>query len=356
MAYSTGSGAYTDLMAAVLAHAIADGWTEIGGGGSGWPIASPSGRVRGVDWITTTAVQADYTLGGDGLNKTQRFIRLGIGTDGATATANAATGPQIPNMAYSITQWWIFSDISQGEFIHVVYNFSNGVNADCYGHFSFGEIDKGGLTYGSIAYATSSDRRGYAASLDGGVSAPDASLGGDWNTINRTGNMWAGNYGEVDDGWSSFSFMTHSTTAPHLNGSGGWPAWDTWHNSGNYFWAKNGRGFDSQIPNLTADQDASYVNMAWFPPFNTQTGFVGLGPIFMVMINGTTSTARNMFVGVAPNVRFCSVNGIAPGAELTIGSDTWVVFPVLRKTDWNELNVGRHITSGYTGYAYKKVV
>ena len=91
MAYSTGAGDYTALMSAVLVHAIGDGWTEVNGVGTGWPISK--GQIRGVDWSTYTAVEVDLTNGGDGVTKTQRWIRLGIGTSGADATANAALKP-----------------------------------------------------------------------------------------------------------------------------------------------------------------------------------------------------------------------------------------------------------------------
>lgn len=59
MAYSTGSGDYVALMAAVLAHAVADGWVEAGGIGTGWPISS--GIVNGVDWDSVTDTETDFT-------------------------------------------------------------------------------------------------------------------------------------------------------------------------------------------------------------------------------------------------------------------------------------------------------
>ena len=136
MAYSTGSGDYNALMAAVLVHALADGWIETGGLATGWPISK--GQVRGIDWATYTAVENDMTLGGAGGSKTQRYMRIGMGTTGALATTDAATSTVIvPNMAYTFTNWWIFSDTTLCDYIHVVVKFNNGPMADCYGHFSF---------------------------------------------------------------------------------------------------------------------------------------------------------------------------------------------------------------------------
>lgn len=355
MAYSTGSGAYTDMMAAVLAHALADGWTEAGGVSTGWPIISPSGRIRGINWTTYTASEPDFTLGGDGLAKTQRFMRLGIGATPAGATANAATGPVCPNFAYTITQWWIFSDISYGEFIHVVFNFSNGVNSDCYSHFSFGEVDKGGMTYGSVGYVTTTDQRGYAQSTSGGVSSTDNQVGGNWNTINRTGMPFAGNYGEDDDGWASLTHMIHSTDAPAPNGSGGWQAWDTAINGGNGVWARPMRSNDFAYPSLDSDRDAGFINAAWWPAVQAATGVVPLIPIPFILMNGTGAAARNRWIGVFPNVRLCTMQNVSPEDEITYGGDTWKVFPMLRATPWNQLNVQYRVTTGYAGFAYKKV-
>jgi len=358
MAYSTGSGDYVALMAAVLVHALADGWTETGGLGTGWPIASPSGRVRGVDWTSATASEADLTLGGDGLTKTQRTIYIGLGTSGANATTNATsanTSCHVKNMAYTFTSWHIFSDVTVSDHIHVVCNFSNGATGDCYVHFSFGEIDKGGMTYNSIAYATTPRKEAYAITTAGGSSSPDSTVGSNWNTLNRSYNMWAGNYGENDDGNSAVSFMTHATTAPHLNGTGGWPAWDTHINSGTNVWAKTARQGDTYLPSLTADRDGSYAQGIWYAPYNSVTGQVSLGPIPFVLLNGTGTTARNIWMGVYPNVRFCSMDGVSPQDEIIFGGDTWKLFPMLRKTEWAELNIRTRVTSGLAGYAYKKV-
>lgn len=357
MAYSTGSGDYVALMAAVLNHAVADGWTEAGGVGTGWPIISPSGRVRGVDWSSYTAFESDLTIGGAGVSKTQRYIQFGLGTSAANATTNAAlsTAPIFSNMAYTFTNWFIFSDTSLNEHIHIVVEFSNGVTGSVFSHFSFGEIDKGGLTYNSVAYATGTGKRGYAAGTDGGNGFQEPATGSDWNTLNRSTNMFAGNYGENDDGSSNVAFITHATTSPHPNGSGGWQATDSFITQGTGVWAKIGRQNDTPLPSLDIDKDAGFHNLPWYRGLNAQTGFVPLGPIPFVIINGTSNASRCRWLGVYPNVRFCNVEGITPGAEYTFGSETWKVFPVLRATDWGLLNQRYQVTSGYAGYAYKKV-
>lgn len=355
MAYSTGSGTYTDLMAAVLAHAVADGWVEAGGVGTGWPISK--GNVRGINWTTTTATEADYTLNGDGLSKTQRYMKLGLGSTPAGATANAASGPACPNFAYTITQWWIFSDTSLNNHIHVVFRFSNGASSDVYSHFSFGEIDKGGLTYGSVAYVTCSDRRGYALDLGGGATSPDLNSGGSWNTLNRAGNSFAGQVGKVDNGTAALDWMVHSTSAPLPNGTGGWPAWDTIIRAGANAWAfcSPRVGSNYYLPNFNPDLALTLCSNAWAFQAQNFSGQISLTPIPFIAINGSAGTSRMRWLGVFPNVRLCSLSNVNAEDEFTFGGDTWKVFPLLRKTVTADLNVSRKVTSGLAGIAFKKV-
>ena len=175
MSYTTGSGSYTALMAAVLAFAVAEGWTEAGGIGTGWPISK--GNVRGVDWSSFTVADQDY-LSGVGVAKTTRWIRIAVGTSPADATTNAGsttTSASVPNMEYTIDTWHIFNDSTIGDHINVVIEFSNGVDAKVYGHFSFGELNKHGMTYGGLAYAATHPCRGFPATPEG-----DENFARDW--------------------------------------------------------------------------------------------------------------------------------------------------------------------------------
>lgn len=352
MAYSTGSGTYTALMAAVLVHAVTDGWIEAGGIGTGWPISK--GQVRGVDWTSYTASEDDLTLGGDGLTKTQRYIRIGIGATTGGATTNAGTTTCIfPNAAYTFSEWYIFSDTTTSDYIHVVIKFNNGVNADCYGHFSFGELDKGGLTYNSIAYATAWGGRGYAVTADSGINSQD------WNSLNRCRNGWSGAVGEGDDGSAIMSFMIHATTAPTPNGASGWPSWDTLIENGEKLW---GKGFRYSIDTEGEPQpidSTSFTSInwnAWVAIAPSQTGTITLMPIPFLMINSTGITGRLTYCGTFPDVRKTNVIDVAPGEEIVYGSEIWKIFPLLRKSAWNELNDSSVVTSGYAGIAFKKVV
>lgn len=348
MTYSTGSGSFTALMAAVLAHAVTDGWTTSAGV---WPISK--GNVGWVDWSTFTTTEADMTLGGDGVTKTQRYLRLGMGTSAAAATLDAATSAvQCANFAYTMSEWHIFSDPSVNDHIHVVFRFSNGPNSDCYGHFSIGEIQKAGLTYGSVNYITASWRRGYAVN-----GALGGTGGEDWNNLPRGGNIFAGAVGAGDTNAAAhLSFMTRATSAPHPNGTGGWPAYDTVVRNGASVWGKTGRmGENVQGPNFVGGGQFSIDYMGWAATQQPFSGAVTLMPIAFMLINGTGFSNRMLWLGVFPNVRKCSMEGFNPGDEVTYGSETWKLFPLLRSTPNTNLGQAFTVTSGRAGFAYKKV-
>tara|TARA_R110000787_G_scaffold127118_1_gene238483 strand:- start:326 stop:1399 length:1074 start_codon:yes stop_codon:yes gene_type:complete len=357
MAYSTGSGDYVALMAAVLVHAVADGWTEDGGIGTGFPIVSPNGNTC-YDWTSFTSVENDFTLGGAGGVRTQRYIRHGLGITGALATTNAASTTTVtPNMAYTFTEYHIFSDLTVSEHITVVVGFSNGVNPDVFTTFSFGELDKGGLTYGGVSYATGHEMQGYAETTNAGSSQNMT-----WNwALSFTRLGFCGVVGESGGTTSAnHSFITQSTLAPHVNGTAGWPAWDLVHQNGAYVWNKQGIGTVqetySQQRSASPAASRGIVNEVVFTSAPSQTGTVSMMPQPFFVINGTDISSSLMYLGVYPNSRLTSVEGVIAGQEITYGSEVWKIFPILRKTDWNIIQTSGIVTSGTAGIAIKKVV
>lgn len=358
MTYSTGSGDYNALMAAVLAHAITDGWTTTGGT---WPISK--GNVRGVDWSTTTVADPDFTALG-GANRTNRIIRIGVGTSPANATANAAldggSTARLPNMDRTLTNWWIFSNpgVGKPDYIHVVYQFSNGINPDCFGHFSFGELDRHGMTHGGVAYAASSPMRGYSAAIDSGITSRDWN-GGVYRRLLRhfTGRLLTS--------YSTAYYLNNlsmilSTPSPFPGALSGFPAVDTLFDStlmlDTYSPVSGSMSFYNNT--LRGATDADFALSAWFGMCSPQpySGAIAFGPLPVIMLNGTGNASNAIHIGSFPNVRLCSMEGYNPADEVTFGSDTWVVFPMLRKTALAIWGTTHAITSATTGFAYKKVL
>lgn len=362
MAFATGSGDYIALMSAVLAFAIADGWSTTGGN---WPISK--GNVRGVDWSTVIASETDFTALGGG-NRNNRIIRLATGTSPANATANAGldtiASARLPNMDRTFTNWWIFSDSGLGkpDHVHVVVRFSNGPNPDCFSHFSFGEVDRHGMTHGPISYAATSPLRAYALNLASGISA------GDWNggAYRRGLRPFTG---QLDFSFTKSYYLNNlsficSTPSVFPTSPSGFPSIDTVFDSSRmmdtYGPASGSINFYDRIASRTVvgGNPKNFSLSAFFPMALPQpySGAIGLGPLPIIVLNGTVNSSNGVLIGSFPNVRICSMEGYNPGDEVTFGSDTWVLFPMLRKTPNSLVHSAGVVTSGSIGFAYKKVV
>lgn len=364
MAYSTGAGTYTDLMAAILAHAVADGWTTTGGT---WPISK--GNIRGVNWSTTTRAVTDYTSG-VAVALTERIIRLAVGTSPSDATTKAgadATSAIVCCMNFAIADWHIFSDSGAGKpnYIHVVCRFSNGFDAEVYNHFSFGELDKGGMTYGSVAYAASHARRAYvalpASSSTEGSQSYDYNCGqnNNWSAHFSGGSkgLRAQNYNRQETVVvNNLVFIISPTNTP-VPTSGGWVQSDT---VGTYSDLLDcvcpSYALEGNAP--TALTDGVEVGMCAIPGLigaQPYSGGVSFAPLPFILMSGSGASSPAMFLGVFPGVRLCSMQSFLGRDEVTYGSEVWKLMPLLKKTSFAQMQVGTIVSSGEMGYAYKKV-
>jgi hypothetical protein len=78
------------------------------------------------------------------------------------------------------------------------------------------------------------------------------------------------------------------------------------------------------------------------------TGHIPMYPMVAFLRDFTSEFSY--VLGSVPDIRGLDIRNFAAGQEITIGSDTWVVFPQTRRT---EVNVNDR--SYYQGFAYKKV-
>lgn len=350
MTYTTGSGDYTLLMAAILAHASTDGWTLTGG--VSWPISK--GNVRGVDWATDTFAATDFTNGSPGGGFTARNIRLGLGTTPANATTQATSATSLmPNANFTFAEWHIFSDPASGvDYIHVAARFNNSAYSDVWTHLSFGEIDSQGMSYTGIAYANALNRKGWANDSTG-----SASQGGSWNTLNMSCAPFAGDVGTEDDisqAISSTSYIIQATSP--VNDASGYPSIDTVQQNGSLLFDMSRMGDDAIGPAI--DQSAGGNRFAWnvIPSVPMPlTGAISFAPLPFVLANGSGTGNRLTWCGAFPGVRQCSLQDYNPTDVVTFSTEDWMLFPFTRKTDNSFLNNPEVVTSGPAGLAYKRV-
>lgn len=85
--------------------------------------------------------------------------------------------------------------------------------------------------------------------------------------------------------------------------------------------------------------------------FRGYPGFTGMVPVVPVgcwMTNSTVGVKHIFFIGWQADVRFCNIGDFEDGEEITIGSDTWIFFPLQKKS------VVTADGSVYGGIAYRK--
>lgn len=358
MAYSTGSGTYLDLMAAVLAHAVADGWTTSGGT---WPISK--GKVRGVDWQTTTRSSNDYSSG-TLVPFTERIIRLALGTSPANATANAAnltTSVLVTCMNFAIVDWHIFSDpgVGKPDYIHVVSRYANGAFTDIFNHFSFGELDKGGMTHGGASFVASHSRRGYPALAASSSTATWQSY--DWNcadspnwSMHFSGTGARGGQNRQSSTVEQNMIVILDPTPSATPATGGWLQPDVLSAGSQIFdvLTRSDGGVTTYVNLLTSGYSLGLVSQPAVLQAQPYTGGVTMQSIPLILISTTNNV---MFLGVIPGVRICGMQSYNPRDEITYAADTWKLMPMLRKTGPELVGSSLIVSSGEVGYAYKKV-
>ena len=330
MAYETGTATTPgNLLVKLFDFAGANGWTiddDIASDAkaSGWGSFHKN-NIYVMFTFTTSLIHlypargftADTTSPGDHPNSA--IVNSGTST---TAGIHAAgmTGP--------ISAYHFFED---DNYIHVVVS----LDGDYHRHFGFGEsIKAGNWTGGEYFY-------GHQWYPDGHASADAPSTAGNIGPFNasggvtNTGGMWV--YGTQVGG----------TELPGSNGVG-----SKW----GYVTQQSVTGNDPDGDAYNAFLNLSNIKGGITGPIigvgvGTHNGFVPLLPMNYAIRDYSTSPDNIYMLGTYPDVRACNMRALTVEGEYTIGTDTWVTFPVTRldyvdaTTQWSDKY----------GIAYKKV-
>lgn len=203
-----------------------------------------------------------------------------------------------------------FASDTSPRYIHIVAE----VTAGRYSHFAFGTISKFG-TYTGGGYVTGSS---FSASAPGQSMFP---FGYDTNVANGTQWIRCDNLvGLGSPGWQEEwgSFEVNDTGEPMVNG-------------------------------------------LWKCGLDITTQRTMLAPIYVVAEAAEGSPVTSgVFLGVVQNVRLVSLEGRQPGETMTIGSDTWRVFPVKEKSSasgasaYSLAGTAPNFTTAFCGLAYRQ--
>jgi len=189
------------------------------------------------------------------------------------------------------------------DFIYVVLEYSAGL----YRHFGFGELDKvGDWTGGEFAYGHEWDQlsqnidtptsSSHSWLLDGGAGIPAEAA-----TIHMEGFQDA-------PASSRWGVVGIKTLTPGNDGDA----------NGRYVVQGGGRA-------------GPYANSFAIAQPSVNTGLVPAWPVVPFAYNATPSPDRAYKLGFMPDCRVVNMKNFSPGQELTIGGQTWKVFPAVRK-------------------------
>lgn len=374
MAYATGgSGAnITDLMDALRTFAVGQGWTVDKWDSTARLLFLSKGSCA-VSMFGDTSVTATQWTGANGGGSSavipDHWLRIALNTsnnaglstfwghpgsvvtfagDGEQITINGLTGPYVA--------WHFFADSSVGDHIHCVVQ----INAECFMHFSFGHVDKKGLTHSGVAYVTGQVNTWFRNVQTFNPSNTNQSP---YNRVQRQNIPFLRASDQGANG-------SHDNAMPLiLRNTDAWPA--SWTAAGVFVVGRDGVAPHYRV-NLNYSRGWSHPNQ--FPSGGDFSGYLldqvliaeptpysNIVPMFPVPCIRSyynsidQSLNRLCYLGDFPNVRAMNMTNLTPGQEITLGADTWKVFPALRQTSWESEGVIDGASTGQYAVAYKKV-
>lgn len=328
MAYETGTATtQQDLFDKLLTFATANGWTQ---------DENSSNKVA----LHKNNVYVSFRLASDTIDNVSMHQALGYtgGQEPGDHPNDSGNGYNTSNDHNNINldnerciyglgngpfvSYFFFENDSSPAYIHVVVE----ISTDVFRHFGFGELDKfGDWTGGEYAYGQYQE------------------FGGSLNAENTHG---------LDGHFTDTGNNTRRAPTLHMEGLPGQPASSKW----GQVW---GNTDDTSPPNDSAANDKVNVmggvrggpiarHFGVIAPAGSSSGLIPGSPVGLFYRDNDLE--RIYFLGFQSDVRHMDIRFFAPKQEITVGSDTWVVFPLAQKT--TDATNDRTYNSGF---AYKKV-
>lgn len=299
-------------------------WFELSkaiGGGCSFSIRYPSGIGTG-DTISVHHATAPATSGtAPGAHTNDSGNGYNVGTGGTSANFDdERCVHQIGNGPFP--SYHFFGDTTTGDYIHVVVETTTGT----YRHFGMGALDKFGDNWVGGSYV-------YGQMMQSGTT----------RTYVDTSHTC------LLDGISTSSRRSHAAT---IRLTSGLP------NQGAIEWGVCNATASASLLTDTAGNARAQIHGTWRTGWEANawgnvvgSGSSGIVGGYSVGAYYRDPTLRRAYLlGYMADVRAVNNRNFEPGVEVTIGADTWIVFPLSIRT---EANVD--FRSTYGGIMYKKV-
>jgi len=307
--YETGTATGpADLITKLETFAVANGWT-VNTPTSG-KVFTKGGKYWGVSWDVDDI-----------------FLRAATGYAAGSAwnaQPGAAPQTQVANNIPGPFQAYHFFAGSAPDYLHVVIEKSAGL----FSHIGIGNIQKSGeyvggeytnALYWLTAYTTSQSPNNPD---DDNHSVPFDCIANQYTATARN-NIRC----EVDSLiWHPFgSAAVNTLTTPNAVG-----------------------GVRGQGPHMSFNKELYD---------RSPSDFNQLTPLLPIMVHIRRASGLTSLIGFAKDIRFLNIKNLAPGELITIGSDEWLVFPLIQKTaTWGSTTDPTRLipSSGNYGLAYKR--
>lgn len=296
-------------------------WFELNKGSLSFSMRYPSGMTTGDSPSVHHATGSAGSGVAPGAHTADSGNGYNVGTGGTSASFETERCVlDLGNGPYP--SYHFFADDVDNDYIHVVVEYLTGN----FRHFGFGTLDKfgDGWTGGEYVYGHYQEQNANAATTDddtqvlldgrgttgGRLRAPTVRIAS--GLANQSPAVWG-----VVIALASASVLTDTAGNVRRQIHGGYRS------------GMVARGFGNQVGVGSA-------------------GYIGLQPIDVYYRD--PSNPRVYLLGHMADVRAVNVRNFEPAQEITIGSDTWVIFPVSLRTEASVAN-----RSLYSGIAYRKV-
>jgi hypothetical protein len=338
MAYQTGtSTSMNDLMNKLSTFAVANGWTQdqytAEAGTTDGKMSLHKGTVYDVHFAWNSSESPSIAI-------YQSLGFIAAGTDLWDHTDDSGNGPASTPSTYSTwnslyynyrfiseigsgpyTSYCFFQDNGPPDYLHVALEFAPYT----YRHFGFGNLDKAwNWTGGEYCY---------------GHIQRSSNPGGQDTLLPSVGSS------------STTSADRHATI--HAEGLPGEPASSKWGTFAllvalGSSWRD--RAGEYQIRFVGGAPGGPIGSVFNNMPSNSGDGFLPLAANAIWYRDTTPSPDNIYFMGFQPDVRTLNMRNFQPQDEVTIGGDTWKIFPSVRKQNTGDKNESENL-----GIAYKKV-
>lgn len=331
MAYQTSTSTSIDnLMSQLFSFAVSNGWTQddFTSGDPGSASLHKNGVYVHFQWTDGTdgGTLAIYHSLGYVNSGTSKWLH----TDDSNVGVNSAVPSNFDNercvniLAGPHTAYHFFENDSNPAYIHVVVE----VDAGRFRHFGFGELDKiGDWTGGEYAYGH------YWSQSTSTIDAPNSASHGVGldSVINNTSRGATVHVedlvGEPDASTKWLVVSSLSSAGVDTAGVARYPGYGGWR----------------------ANPYATGLSRIRISENNA---FKPLIPIPCFAVDYLSAPDAWRLLGFQPDVALINIGNLQPGDEFTVGTDTWVVFPLVRK----QYTLGDVEESWNAGYAYRKVI